>query len=49
MILDLVINILAVIGALTLALIALALWAYFSDEETYETFPIPTADKGNQN
>jgi len=32
----LIINILAVIGALTLALIALALWAFVSDEEFHE-------------
>ena len=36
MILGLIINFLAVIGALTLALIALTLWAFYSDEETYE-------------
>jgi len=35
MILVLIINFLALIGALTLALIALALWAYFSDELKY--------------
>jgi len=37
MILSLIINILALIGALTLALITLALWAYISDtSENYE-------------
>ena len=36
MVLSLIINILALIGALTLALIALALWAYVSDEEFHE-------------
>jgi hypothetical protein len=33
MILRLIINILAVVGILTLALIVLALWAYSSDEQ----------------
>lgn len=33
MTLGLIINFLAVIGALTLCIIALTLWAYFSDEE----------------
>jgi len=32
MILVLIINFLAIIGALTLAITALTLWAYFSDE-----------------
>ena len=60
MILVLIINFLALIGALTLALIALALWAFVSDEETYEYHPlidpfedmeksIPSADKEGQN
>jgi len=40
MILSLIINILALIGALTLALIALALWAFVSDNETYEYYPL---------
>ena len=40
MILVLIINFLAVIGTLTLALIALALWAYVSDDETYEYYPL---------
>ena len=53
MILSLIINILAVIGALTLALIALALWAYVSDEEFHEleglTYSIPTLKEESQN
>ena len=36
MIFSLIINILALIGTLTLALIALALWAFVSDEEFHE-------------
>ena len=36
MILSLIVNILALIGVLTLALIALALWAFASDEEFHE-------------
>lgn len=41
MVLRLIFNILTVVGVLTLALIVLALWAYFSDEqEIYEVPPI---------
>ena len=38
-----IIGVLATIGAATLFLIALTLWAYFSNEEDYEEHsPIPT-------
>jgi len=60
MILSLIINFFALIGVLTTGLIALALWAYYSDEETYEHYPlidpfedmeksIPSADKEGRN
>ena len=36
MLLNLIINILAVIGVLTIILIVLALWVFVSDESNYE-------------
>ena len=41
-----IIGVLATIGAATLFLIALTLWAYFSNEEDYEEHsPIPSTTK----
>ena len=45
-----IIGVLATIGAATLFLIALTLWAYFSNEEDYEEHsPIPSTTKEGQN